>query len=54
MATNGEFAPIPLERVHHHAKQVAFEAATRNAQRLGMDRRSFLVSAPGVATSLLA
>ena len=53
-ATNGEFAPIALARVHHHAQQIALEAATRNAQRLGMDRRSFLVSAAGVATTLLA
>ena len=52
--TNGEFAPIPLEPVHHLARHMAFEAATRNAMRLGLDRRSFLVSACGVATTLLA
>ena len=33
--TNGEFAPIPLEPVHHHARALALEAATRNAKRLG-------------------
>ena len=51
--TNGEFAPIPLERVHRHANHVAHEAAGDNARRLGLDRRSFLVSACGVASTLL-
>jgi predicted TIM-barrel fold metal-dependent hydrolase len=51
--TNGEFAPIPLEPVHRLARHMAFEAATENAKRLGVDRRSFLVSACGVATTLL-
>ena len=52
--TNGEFAPIPLAPVHHHANHLAREAAGVNARRLGMDRRSFLVSACGVASSLLS
>ncbi len=52
-ATNGEFAPIPLEAVHHEAHHLAFEAASANAKRLGLDRRSFLVSACGVASTLL-
>src|SRR5262249_1474230 len=51
--TNGEFAPIPLEPAHHHARRLAFEAATRNARRLGLSRRAFLVSACGAATTLL-
>ena len=51
--TNGEFAPIPLEPVHREAKQHALEAAAANARRLGMSRRSFLVSAAGAATTLL-
>ena len=51
--TNGEFAPIPLAAVHHHANRIAHEAATENARRLGLDRRSFLVSACGVASTLL-
>ncbi|HYM48416.1 MAG TPA: hypothetical protein VES91_08030, partial [Burkholderiaceae bacterium] len=51
---NGEYAPIPLAPVHHHARGLAFDAATVNAKRLGMDRRSFLVSACGAASSLLA
>ncbi|MGH6611086.1 MAG: amidohydrolase family protein, partial [Burkholderiaceae bacterium] len=53
-ASNGEYAPIPLEPVHHHARKLGFDAATANAKRLGVDRRSFLVSACGAASSLLA
>ena len=53
-ATNGEYAPIPLKPVHRHAHQLAFESATTNAKRLGINRRSFLVSACGAATTLLA
>ena len=52
--TNGEFAPIALEPVHRHARQLALEAATTNARRLGLSRREFLVSACGSATALLA
>lgn len=52
--TNGEFAPIPLAPVHHHANHLAHEAAGVNARRLGMSRRSFLVSACGAASSLLS
>jgi len=52
--TNGEFAPIPLAPVHHHARSRAFDAATRNAKRLALSRRAFLVSACGSATTLLA
>ena len=51
--TNGEFAPIPLAPVHHLAHRLAHEAASANARRLGLDRRTFLVSACGVATTLL-
>jgi predicted TIM-barrel fold metal-dependent hydrolase len=52
--TNGEFSPIPLEAIHHHANRLAHEAAGENARRLGLDRRSFLVSACGAATTLLS
>src|SRR5947207_7778622 len=52
-ATNGEFAPVPLEPVHRHARHLAFEAATRHARRLTQSRRAFLVSACGAATTLL-
>jgi len=52
--TNGEFAPIPLQPVHHRANAAAREAAARHAKKLGRSRREFLVSACGAATSLLA
>ena len=52
--SNGEFAPIPLERVHRLANETALREATRHARGLGMSRREFLVSAAGTATSLLA
>ena len=52
--TNGEFAPIPLERVHHYARALAMERAAANAKRTGRSRRDFLVSACGAATTLLA
>jgi hypothetical protein len=51
--SNGEYAPIPLEPVHREARAHAMQAATTNARRLGLQRREFLVSACGVATSLL-
>ena len=52
--TNGEFAPIPLKAIHERANALALEQAGRNAKRLGLDRRSFLVSACGAASTLLA
>jgi predicted TIM-barrel fold metal-dependent hydrolase len=53
-ATNGEFAPIPLEPLHHHARELAHAAATTNSKRVGLGRRAFLVSACGAASTLLA
>ena len=53
-ATNGEYEPIPLEPVHREARQRGLDAAGANAKRLALDRRSFLVSACGAATALLA
>ena len=50
--TNGEFAPVPLEAMHRHANRLALEEATARSRRLGMDRRSFLVSACGVTSTL--
>ncbi|MGI8895683.1 MAG: amidohydrolase family protein, partial [Casimicrobiaceae bacterium] len=51
--TNGEFAPIPLEPMHRHARHLALKAATANARRQNVTRRGFLVSACGAATMLL-
>jgi predicted TIM-barrel fold metal-dependent hydrolase len=52
--TNGEFAPRPLGRQSVLANQRATEQATINARRLGVNRRDFLTSSAGVATTLLA
>jgi len=51
--TNGEFAPIALAPMHRRARRLAHETAARNARRLGLSRRAFLVSACGAATTLL-
>ncbi len=51
--SNGEFVPVPLAPVHRMARHLAFDAASANARCLGLDRRSFLVSACGVATTLI-
>jgi hypothetical protein len=52
--SNGEFEPVPLSRSNRLANQLAQEAASRNAKRLGLGRRDFLVSACGAASTLLA
>ena len=52
--SNGEFVPVPLEKVHHRARQLALEQATKNARRSGKGRRDFLISLCGAATTLLA
>jgi len=52
--SNGEFVPVPLRRANVHANRLAHEAATRDAKRVGLTRREFLVSACGAASTLLA
>lgn len=52
--SNGEFSPIPLSQRKRFGNQLAHESAAKNARRLGVDRRSFLVSACGAASTLLA
>lgn len=52
--SNGEFAPIPLSETNREANFLAQEAASHNAKRLGMGRRSFLLTACGAASTLLA
>jgi predicted TIM-barrel fold metal-dependent hydrolase len=52
--SNGEYAPIPLDRYGQLANEIALDSATRNAKKLGKGRREFLVSACGAATTLLA
>lgn len=52
--SNGEFVPVPLSEVNRVAKAVAMDRATENARRSGLNRRSFLVSSCGAASTLLA
>jgi hypothetical protein len=52
--SNGEFAPIALSDTNRAANRLAHEAATRNAQRLALTRRRFLLSACGAASTLLS
>jgi predicted TIM-barrel fold metal-dependent hydrolase len=52
--TNGEFAPVPLTPANRLGNRLARDAATRNAKRLGVSRRDFLISACGAASTLLA
>jgi predicted TIM-barrel fold metal-dependent hydrolase len=52
--SNGEFEPVPLSPANVAANRLAHEAATRNAKRLNLSRRGFLVSSCGAASTLLA
>jgi uncharacterized protein len=52
--SNGEFAPVPLSPANYAGNRLAYQAASENAKRLGVSRRDFLISACGVASTLLA
>jgi predicted TIM-barrel fold metal-dependent hydrolase len=52
--SNGEFIPVLLSAANRAAHRFARRAAMNNAKRLGMSRRDFLISACGVASTLLA
>jgi len=52
--TNGEFSPRPLEKHNFLANDLASEQAGKNARRKNISRRSFMTSACGAATTLLA
>jgi predicted TIM-barrel fold metal-dependent hydrolase len=52
--SNGEFLPVPLSPANRAGNRLAHEAATKNAQQLGVSRRDFLLSACGAASALLA
>jgi uncharacterized protein len=52
--SNGEFVPVPLSPANREANRLAHAAAERNAKRLDISKRSFLVSACGAASTLLA
>ena len=52
--SNGEFVPVPLSAANREANRIACDTATRNAKRLHLGRRDFLLSACGAASTLLA
>ena len=53
-ASNGEFFPLPLTPAQRRANALAHRRVSEAAARVGLDRRSFLVSACGAAATLLA
>lgn len=52
--SNGEFAPVPLERRNIAANEEALKRADAHARRKGLRRRDFMISACGAATTLIA
>ena len=52
--SNGEFMPRPLSAANQQANRRALQMADENARRTGRQRREFLISAAGAATTLLA
>ena len=52
--SNGEFAPIPLDGPANAANRHALEKTGDDAKHAGLERRDFLVSACGAASTLLA
>jgi hypothetical protein len=52
--SNGEFAPVPLDRVAAHARASALAALDAAACRVGLSRRDYLVSLLGAAATLAA
>ena len=52
--SNGEFQPVAISKANREANKLALSNAWRNARRTGLDRRSFLVSCCGAASTLLA
>jgi predicted TIM-barrel fold metal-dependent hydrolase len=53
-SSNGEFEPVPLWPANLEANRLAHEAASIHSQNLGISRRTFLTSACGAASTLLA
>src|SRR5688500_1501291 len=52
--SNGEFVPVPLSAANRAANHLAHEHASAFSRKLSLTRRSFLVSACGAASTLLA
>jgi predicted TIM-barrel fold metal-dependent hydrolase len=52
--SNGEFVPVPLSSANRAANRLAHEFASQNSKKLSLEKRKFLVSACGAASTLLA
>jgi hypothetical protein len=52
--SNGEYDPPPLSALDREAQRRALAACDANARRLGVSRRTFLLSMCGAATTLFA
>jgi uncharacterized protein len=52
--SNGEYVPLPASEVVREAQRRARQMCEENARRIGMDRRRFLLSSMGAATTLAA
>jgi uncharacterized protein len=52
--SNGEFMPVPLNATNRLANRLARQWASEHAERCGVGRRAFMVSACGAASTLLA
>src|SRR6185295_11267478 len=52
--SNGEFVPVPLSSANRAANRLAHDAASDFSREIGLNRRQFLVSACGAASTLLA
>lgn len=52
--SNGEYEPVPISETNEKANKLALEWADENARRLGQNRRDFLISSCGAASTLLA
>src|SRR5262249_1941252 len=52
--SNGEFVPVALDNSLRYANELGVERARSFARRLNRSRRSFLISACGAASTLLA
>ena len=52
--SNGEFVPVPLSAANRFSNRLALELATQFSKKLNLQRRKFLVSSCGAASTLLA
>src|SRR3954469_20689407 len=52
--SNGEFVPVPLSGVNRAGNRLAHDLAFQNLRKLSLEKRRFLVSACGAASTLLA